>query len=99
MNNRWAIPEYQSGPLNGIELTGVLAARCLRDAGTVEDEAVLRTATQLGVQTLFGHFQLDPDTGLQVGAEILVVQWRAGERRVVWPLPKAERQILPLRGQ
>src|SRR5216683_242640 len=78
---------------------GVLAARCLRDAGTAEDEAVLRTATQLGVQTLFGHFHLDPDTGLQVGSEILVVQWQAGERRVVWPLAKAERQILPLRGQ
>ena len=78
---------------------GVLAARCLRDAGTAEDEAVLRTATHLGVQTLFGHFHLDPDTGLQVGSEILVVQWQAGERRVVWPLPKAERQILPLRGQ
>jgi len=78
---------------------GVLAARCLRDAGTAEDEAVLRTATQLGVQTLFGHFHLDPDTGLQVGSEILVVQWQAGERRVIWPLSKAERQIRPLGGR
>jgi len=78
---------------------GVLAARCLRDAGTAEDEAVLRTATRLGVQTLFGHFRLDPNTGLQVGSEVLVVQWQAGERRVVWPLLKAERQIVPLRSR
>lgn len=78
---------------------GVLAARCLRDAGTAKDEAVLGTTAQLDVQTLFGHFHLDPDTGLQVGSEILVVQWQAGERRAVWPLPKAERQILPLRGR
>ncbi|MCA1647548.1 MAG: ABC transporter substrate-binding protein [Chloroflexi bacterium] len=78
---------------------GVLAANGLRGAGTAKDEAVLRTATQLDMQTLFGHFHLDPDTGLQVGSEILVVQWQAGERRAVWPLPKAERQILPLRGR
>ena len=76
---------------------GVLAARCLREAGSTEDGAALGTAARLAIRTLFGDFRLDPETGLQVGHEVLVVQWQAGVRRVVWPPGRAERPILPLR--
>jgi len=73
---------------------GVLAARCLRDAGGAEDAAVLQAAMALSVRTLFGDFRLDPETGAQAGHQVLVVQWQAGVRRVVWPLAKAERPIM-----
>jgi branched-chain amino acid transport system substrate-binding protein len=76
---------------------GVLAARCLREAGSAEDGAVLAAAARLSVRTLFGHFRLDPETGLQVGHEVLTVQWQEGARRVVWPPGWAERPLLPLR--
>jgi branched-chain amino acid transport system substrate-binding protein len=69
---------------------GVLSARCLRDAGTTDDAAQLAAAARLSCRTLYGGFRLDPVTGLQVGHEVLTVQWRGGSRRVVWPLELAE---------
>jgi len=73
---------------------GVLYARCLREAGTTEDQALLAVAQTLEVRTLFGRFRLDPHTGQQLGHQVLVVQWQQGERRVVWPPERAERPLL-----
>jgi branched-chain amino acid transport system substrate-binding protein len=76
---------------------GVLAARCVREAGGTQDAALRAAAERLAARTLFGGFRLDPATGLQVGHEVLTVQWQAGVRRVVWPPGRAERPLLPLR--
>src|SRR6266511_313904 len=73
---------------------GVLSARCLRDAGTTDDAAQLATAAGLSCRTLYGGFRLDPVTGLQVGHQVLTVQWQGGSRRVVWPPELAERPLL-----
>ena len=72
---------------------GLLAARCLRDAGRAEPDAQLAAARALACTTLFGPFRLDPETGLQVGHEVLTVQWQDGARRVVWPQSRAERAL------
>jgi branched-chain amino acid transport system substrate-binding protein len=71
---------------------GVICALCLRDGG-VDDEAQLATARQLECTTLYGGFRLDPASGLQVGHEVLIVQWQEGVRRVVWPPERAERVL------
>ena len=76
---------------------GVLCARCLRDARDADDAAVGDAARRLSARTLFGGFRLDPETGLQVGHEVLTVQWQDGARRVVWPPDAAERQVRPFR--
>jgi branched-chain amino acid transport system substrate-binding protein len=72
---------------------GVLAARCLREAQVLEDAALLAAARRLACRTLYGEFRLDPATGLQVGHEVLTVQWQSGRRRIVWPLERAERPL------
>ena len=73
---------------------GLLFARCLRDnGGDIDDEAQLTTARQLTCTTLYGRFSLDPISGLQVGHQVLLVQWQQGVRRVVWPLEYAERPL------
>jgi len=72
---------------------GVLSARCLRDAGTTDDAAQLAAAARLSCRTLYGGFRLDLVTGLQVGHEVLTVQWQGGSRRVVWPPELAERPV------
>jgi ABC-type branched-subunit amino acid transport system substrate-binding protein len=84
-------PPYPAGAAFA---AGVLYARCLREAGTTEHQALLAFAQTLDVRTLFGRFRLDPHTGLQVGHQVLVVQWQQGERRVVWPPERAERPLL-----
>ena len=73
---------------------GVIATRCLREAGTTADDALLAAACGIEVTTMFARFRLDPRTRRQVGHQVLTVQWQDGVRRVVWP---PERAQAPLR--
>ncbi|GER90639.1 hypothetical protein KDW_48010 [Dictyobacter vulcani] len=73
---------------------GVLYARCLRDSNRNDDLAQLESARQLACNTLYGAFRLDPNSGLQTGHQMLVVQWQQGTRRVVWPPEQAERALI-----
>ena len=45
-------------------------------------------------RTLYGDFSLDPTSGLQVGHEMLTVQWQGGQRRVVWPPQYADARLV-----
>lgn len=63
---------------------GLVALRCLREAGTADDAALLAAARRLDCTTLFGRFRLD-HLGRQVGHQMLTVQWQDGARVVVWP--------------
>ena len=73
---------------------GVIATRCLREAGTADDDALMAAACDVEVTTMFARFRLDPRTRRQVGHEVLTVQWQDGVRRVIWP---PERAQAPLR--
>jgi branched-chain amino acid transport system substrate-binding protein len=83
-------PEY---PAAQAFAAGVLAARCLHDAGSREPDTVVAAATRLRCDTLLGVFRLDPVTGRQVGHQVATVQWQDGRRRVVWPPEVAERPL------
>ena len=72
---------------------GLLCARCLRNSGVTTDTAQLATAYQLDCTTLYGRFRIDPVSGLQVGHQVLIVQWQNGVRRVIWPPEQAERPL------
>ncbi len=98
---RWFLTRYRSAvgsdppyPAAQAFAAGVLAARCLREAETVEDAAQLAIARSLDCRTLYGSFRLDPTIGLQVGHEVLTVQWQGGARRIVWPAKYADRSLL-----
>jgi branched-chain amino acid transport system substrate-binding protein len=69
---------------------GLLCARCLREGGSIEDTVQLAAAQRLDCTTLYGRFRIDPVSGLQVGHQVLIVQWQEGIRRVVWPPELAE---------
>ncbi len=68
---------------------GLIAARCVREAGRADDAALLAAARALDCTTLYGRFRLDRH-GRQVGHEVLTVQWQGGRRRVVWPPARAQ---------
>jgi branched-chain amino acid transport system substrate-binding protein len=70
--------------------TGLIAERCLSEAGSARRDALLATARGLDCVTLFGRFRLDRDTGEQVGQEVLTVQWQDAARVVVWPPDRAQ---------
>jgi len=59
----------------------LIAQRCLGEAGA-GDESLWRAACALVCEMFFGRFHIDPATGLQVGHETVLVQWRRG--RISW---------------
>jgi ABC-type branched-subunit amino acid transport system substrate-binding protein len=100
-DSQWFATRYRSAvgkpppyPAAQAFAAGVLAARCLRGVETVDDAGQLTAARRLVCRTLYGRFQLDPATGLQVGHRVLTVQWQDGNRRIVWPRDLAERPLL-----
>lgn len=56
---------------------------CLRRAGSLEDEPLLRAAHALETTTLYGHFRLEPLTSRPIGHRVLLVQWRDGRKVVI----------------
>lgn len=44
--------------------------------------------------TFFGRFHINPATGLQVGHEVILVQWRPGRKLVVWPPAVSQARLL-----
>ncbi len=68
---------------------GIIALRCVQDAGVVEDAALRAAADRLHCTTFFGRFGLGPD-GRQADHVMLVVQWHGRGKRLVWPPSLAE---------
>jgi branched-chain amino acid transport system substrate-binding protein len=68
---------------------GLIALRCVQEAGVVEDTALHAAALRLHCTTFFGRYGLGPD-GRQAEHAVLVVQWRQQGKRLVWPPSQAE---------
>jgi hypothetical protein len=81
--------EYPSAQAYAAVLT---ALRCAQDAGSVDDGALAAAARRLRCTTFFGRFGLAND-GRQLDHDTLVVQWRAGMKRIVWPPELAETEL------
>lgn len=64
---------------------GLVVGECIRRAGSLDDRALLAAARGLDTTTLYGRFRLDPTTLRQVGHEILLVEWRDGEKHLLAP--------------
>ena len=72
----------------------LVALHCVQDAGSLDDEAVVAAARRLRCTTFFGRFGLTDD-GRQLDHDMLVVQWHAGMKRIVWPPELAETELDP----
>ncbi len=66
--------------------------RSVQDAGSFDDPLVIGAARHLRCTTFFGRFGLGDD-GRQRDHGVLVVQWRAGVKRIVWPTDLAEVEL------
>jgi branched-chain amino acid transport system substrate-binding protein len=71
---------------------GLLALRCLEEAGSADDRAVHEAARRFRCITFFGRFGMEED-GRQSDHEVLVVQWQQGVKRIVWPPALAETEL------
>ena len=80
-------PDY---PASQAYATCLIAQHCLEQVSSTEHESVWQAACTLDCTTFFGRFSIDPETGLQVGHEMVWVQWQGGKKLVVWPPGVAE---------
>ncbi|MCI0903461.1 MAG: branched-chain amino acid ABC transporter substrate-binding protein, partial [Chloroflexi bacterium] len=55
-----------------------------------DNQALRNAAAGLRFSTFFGNFQIDGETGRQIGRETLLVQWQKGRKVVVWPPQSAQ---------
>lgn len=83
--------EYPSAQAYAVVL---VALHCVQDAGSLDDGVLAAAARRLRCTTFFGRFGLAED-GRQLDHDMLVVQWRAGMKRIVWPPELAETELDP----
>jgi branched-chain amino acid transport system substrate-binding protein len=65
--------------------SGLVARKCVEEAGTLDNGALREVAGRLDFTTFYGRFRLDPATGNQIGRSVLIVQWQDGEKVILWP--------------
>lgn len=75
-------PDYRGGLAfhAGLALMAAIEA-----AGTLETQAVIDAFQELEIQTMGGGFRVDPDTLIQVGHDMVTIQWQDGEKVIVAP--------------
>src|SRR5690606_7172924 len=65
-------------------LAQVLQA-AVEEAGELDDAKINTALRNLEMTTVFGTVKADPETGMQTGKEIYVIQIQDGKREIVWP--------------
>jgi branched-chain amino acid transport system substrate-binding protein len=74
-------PEYHSS--SGYAAGEVLEA-AVKKAGSFDNKKLRDAIAAMDMMTVQGRFKVD-ETGLQIGHQILLVQWQDGKKEIVWP--------------
>ena len=69
---------------------GLVAQRCVEEAGSLDPTEVRGAAGKLEFTTFYGRFRIDSATGRQVGRSVMLVQWQGERKVVIWPPERAE---------
>jgi branched-chain amino acid transport system substrate-binding protein len=81
------VPDYPGAQAYA---AGLILQQCVRLAETCTDVELRTAAQSLTCRTVYGDFRLDAASGVQVGHEAVLVQWQAGEKKIVWPAEVAQ---------
>jgi len=68
--------------------------KAIEAAGTLNNTEVRQAMNNIDIMTFFGRLKIDPNTGLQIGHEMVIAQWQNGEWVVIWPSEVAQAQPL-----
>jgi branched-chain amino acid transport system substrate-binding protein len=84
-------PDYRGGLAfhSGLALMAAIEA-----AGSLDTQAVIDAFKELDIQTMGGGFRLDPETLIQVGHEMVTIQWQDGEKVIVAPAGNANAEAI-----
>lgn len=81
------LPDY---PAAQAYAAGLIFQHCVGLAGSCDDAGLRAAAAQISCRTFYGGFRLDPETGMQVGHETVLVQWQGGKKMIIWPADVAK---------
>ena len=70
-------------PMAQAYAVGVVARRCLEEAGTTDSLALRRTASAMDFSTFYGRFK-NRRNGAPDRQAALLVQWQRGRKVIVW---------------
>ena len=83
-------PEGVDYPMAQAYAGCLVVQRCIEAAGSLDNRLLREVAGELDFTTFYGRYLIDPTTGRQLGHVMPVVQWRRGEKVVVWPPEMAQ---------
>jgi branched-chain amino acid transport system substrate-binding protein len=87
------VDEYGEEPIEDVAtaygLCQVLQA-AVEGVGEINDDLIAEALRQLETVTVFGTYNVDPETGAQKGKELFVIQIQDGKRVVIWPEADAD---------
>lgn len=73
-------PEYIAA---GCFATGLVLTECIQRTASLDDEELRIAASDLGCNTLYGRFRIDPQNGIQTGHSVSLVRWQGGRKTVL----------------
>ncbi len=60
-------------------------AKAIEKAQSLDPEKVRDAMDDLEFMCLYGLWKIDPETGKQIGHEMVIIQWQNGEKKIIWP--------------
>ena len=81
-------------PMAQAYAAGIVVQKCLEEAGSPDNQALRDAAARLRFSTFYGDFEIDAETGRQIGRESLLVQWQEGRKVIVWPPSLAQGRLV-----
>lgn len=87
-------PQRIDYPMAQAYASGLVVEKCLLESGSCDSLALRETAANLKFSTFYGNFEIDGQTGRQIGRETLLVQWQGSKKIVVWPPNKAHANLV-----
>ena len=59
---------------------GLIIEYCISACKTLNEQVLRQFAETADIETVFGRFKIDPQTGAQVGHRMVLVQWNNGKK-------------------
>jgi branched-chain amino acid transport system substrate-binding protein len=66
----------------------------IEEVGSLDDEAINDALHTMEATTVFGEYKVDPETGMQTGKAMYVIQIQDGKREIVWPEDFATAELI-----
>jgi branched-chain amino acid transport system substrate-binding protein len=60
-------------------------AKAIEKAQSLDPAKVREAMNDLEFMCVYGLWKIDPETGKQIGHEMVIIQWQNGEKKIVWP--------------